>query len=103
MPLPEHGAIMAATVFKANSKRAVEMSIFVVRAFVRMRETLAMNQKIVAKLTELERHLESHDIEIQELVETIREDWMAEDPPVNNRRIGFEASSFFRERTRQGS
>jgi len=35
----EHGAIMAATVL--NSKRAVEMSIFVVRAFVRMREALA--------------------------------------------------------------
>jgi len=48
-----------------------------------------MNQKIVAKLTELERHLESHDIEIQELVETIRE--LMADPPVNNRRIGFEA------------
>ncbi|MGB8977174.1 MAG: ORF6N domain-containing protein, partial [Terriglobales bacterium] len=44
----EHGAIMAATVL--NSKKAVEMSIFVVRAFVRMREVLATNQKIFAKL-----------------------------------------------------
>src|SRR5882672_9548039 len=67
----EHGAIMAATVL--NSKRAIEMSIFVVRAFVRMREALAMNQQIVTKLSELERRLESHDVEIQDLVEAIRE------------------------------
>src|SRR5262245_16912948 len=49
----EHGAIMAATVL--NSKRAIEMSIFVVRAFVRMREALAMNQQIVTKLSEIEK------------------------------------------------
>jgi hypothetical protein len=42
----EHGAIMAATVL--NSRKAVEMSIFVVRAFVHMREALATNLKIVA-------------------------------------------------------
>jgi len=62
----EHGAIMAATVL--NSERAIEMSIFVVRAFVRMREALAANQQIVAKLTELERRLENHDADIRELV-----------------------------------
>src|SRR6266404_5281020 len=38
----EHGAIMAATVL--NSERAVEMSVFVVRAFVRLREMLAANR-----------------------------------------------------------
>lgn len=59
----EHGAIMAATVL--SSQRAMEMSIFVVRAFVRMREALAANQQIVAKLTELESRLESHDADIQ--------------------------------------
>jgi hypothetical protein len=83
----EHGAIMAATVL--NSKRAIEMSIFVVRAFVRMREALAMNQQVVAKLSELERHLEGHDADIQELVEAIRE--LTTPPPPNRRRIGFEA------------
>ena len=85
----EHGAIMAATVL--NSKRAVEMSIFVVRAFVRMREALATNQQIVTKLSELERRLESHDTDIQELVEAIRELMAPE--PTNNRRIGFEVPS----------
>jgi phage regulator Rha-like protein len=82
----EHGAIMAATVL--NSKRAIEMSIFVVRAFVRMREALAMNQQIVTKLSEIEQRLESHDVEIQELVDAIRE--LMAPLPANARRIGFE-------------
>ena len=82
----EHGAIMAATVL--NSARAIEMSIFVVRAFARMREALAANQLIIAKLTELERRLEGHDGQIQNLVEAIRQ-LMA--PPLRaGRRIGFE-------------
>jgi hypothetical protein len=85
----EHGAIMAATVL--NSKRAIEMSIFVVRAFVRMREALIMNQQIVTKLSELEQRLESHDTDIQDLVEAIRELMAPE--PANSRRIGFEAPS----------
>jgi phage regulator Rha-like protein len=67
----EYGAIMAATVL--NSKTAVEMSIFVVRAFVRMREALATNQKVIAKLKDLEARVGNHDVEIQEIVETIRE------------------------------
>lgn len=81
----EHGAIMAASVL--NSQRAVEMSIFVVRAFVRMREALASNQQILTKLTELERQVEGHDTSIQELVEAIRE--LMEPPPASARRIGF--------------
>jgi len=81
----EHGAIMAATVL--NSERAVEMSIFVVRAFVRMREALSSNQKIVAKLSELERRLETHDSDIQQLIEAIRE--LMTPPEHNRRKIGF--------------
>lgn len=85
----EHGAIMAATVL--NSERAVEMSIFVVRAFVRMREALTSNQKIVSKLGELERRLESHDSDIQQLIEAIRE--LMTPPEPNRRKIGFELPS----------
>ncbi len=51
----EHGAIMAANVLR--SPRAVQMSVFVVRAFVKMRETLAQNKELAAKLAELERNL----------------------------------------------
>jgi hypothetical protein len=83
----EHGAIMAATVL--NSKRAIEMSIFVVRAFVGMRQALAVGQHVVSKLSELEARLDSHDAEIQDLVEAIRE--LMAPLPANSRRIGFEA------------
>src|SRR6266851_8081662 len=75
----EHGAIMAATVL--NSERAIEMSVFVIRAFVRMREALVANRQIAAKLTELEGRLENHDADIQELVEAIRE---LMSPPARN-------------------
>jgi len=82
----EHGAIMAATVL--NSKRAIEMSVFVVRAFVQMRQSLVINQHVVSKLSELEARLDSHDAEIQDLVDAIRE--LLTPLPANNRRIGFE-------------
>ena len=82
----EHGAIMAATVL--NSERAVEMSIFVVRAFVRLREMVSNNQHIVAKLDELENRLEKHDADIQELIDAIKELMIPPDP--SGRRIGFQ-------------
>lgn len=82
----EHGAIMAASVL--NSKRAIQMSIFVVRAFVRLREALAANQQIVAKLAELERRLDNHDTNIQDLLVAIRR--LMAPPPRNRQRIGFQ-------------
>jgi hypothetical protein len=83
----EHGAIMAATVL--NSERAIEMSVFVVLAFVRMRRASAGNRHILTKLAELERRLKSHDADIQDLMDAIRELMSPEEP--NRRRIGFEA------------
>jgi ORF6N domain-containing protein len=85
----EHGAIMAATVL--NSERAIEMSVFVVLAFVRMRRAIAGNRHILTKLAELERRLESHDAEIQNLMDAIRELISPEEP--RRSRIGFEAPS----------
>ena len=85
----EHGAIMAATVL--NSERAVEMSVFVVLAFVRMRRAIAGNRHILTKLAELERRLKDHDADIQALMDAIRELMSPEEP--NPRRIGFEAPS----------
>ena len=82
----EHGAIMAATVL--NSERAVEMSVFVVRAFVRLREMISANQQLASKIDELEQRLDTHDASIQELIEAIRE-LMAPEPAIG-RRIGFE-------------
>jgi phage regulator Rha-like protein len=82
----EHGVIMAATVL--NSDRAVDMSVFVVQAFVRMRRALATNRQVLAKLAEVERRLETHDADIQGLMEAIRELITPPDPP--RRQIGFE-------------
>ncbi len=83
----EHGAIMAAMVLQ--SPRAVEMSVHVVRAFVRLRAMLATNKDLAAKFAELERKVASHDSHIQSLFEAIRR-LMAPDPP--KPRIGFRAS-----------
>jgi phage regulator Rha-like protein len=81
----EHGAIMVAAVL--NSKRAVEMSLFVVRAFVHMREALAANEKVLAKLRELEKRVGGHDTDIQGIVEAIQE--MMKPLPASRRKIGF--------------
>jgi phage regulator Rha-like protein len=82
----EHGAIMAATVL--NSKRAVQMSVFVVRAFVRLREMLATNRRLAGKITELENRLDTHDYVIQDLIGAIKELMTPKQPP--RRRIGFQ-------------
>ena len=62
----EHGALMAATVLK--SKRAIEMSLYLIRAFVEMRETLQTNAKILNRLSEIDRRLIEHDSVLQEVV-----------------------------------
>jgi len=82
----EHGAIMAASVL--NSERAVEMSVFVVRAFVRLREMLSTNRRLAVKIHELDRKLESHDAAITDLMEAIKELMAPE--PASSRKIGFE-------------
>lgn len=82
----EHGAIMAATVL--NSPRAVEVSIYVVRAFVRLREVLAGNKELAVKLNELERKLKGHDQAIAGILDAIRQ-LMAPPPVPKKRPIGF--------------
>jgi hypothetical protein len=91
----EHGAIMAATVL--NSERAIEMSVFVVLAFVRMRRAIAGNRHILTKLSELERRLEGHDTDIQDLMNAIRE--LMSPPEPTRTRIGFEAPADSRGKT----
>ena len=81
----EHGAIMAASVL--NSPPAEEMSVFVVRAFVRLRETLASHKALAAKFAELEQRLETHDKAIGEIIDAIRA--LMTPPEKPTRRIGF--------------
>jgi hypothetical protein len=61
---------MAATVL--NSQRAVQMSVFVVRAFVRLREMLATNRRLAGKIDELENRLDTHDSSIVGLFTAIK-------------------------------
>lgn len=61
----EHGAVMAANVLR--SPRAIEMSVYVVRAFVRMREELAANAVITKRLAEIDRTLLEHDTALRAL------------------------------------
>ena len=82
----EHGAIMAATIL--NTPRAIEVSVFVVRAFVRLREMVAANKELSKKLDELDRRVSHHDEAITGIVKAIRE--LATPPePKARRRIGF--------------
>jgi hypothetical protein len=81
----EHGAIMAANVL--NSKQAVQMSVFVVRAFVKLRETLATHQELTDKLTELERKVGTHGKAIVSIIAAIRK--MTEPANKKARVIGF--------------
>jgi len=83
----EHGALMAANILR--SKRAVQMSVLVVRAFVRLRQMLATNKELAAKLAELEHKVASHDTHIQSLFDAIRR--LMEPAKPKPRRIGFHA------------
>lgn len=82
----EHGAIMAASVL--NSPRAVEVSVQVVRAFVRLRELLASNKELAKKLDALELKLSSHDKTIVQIVNAIR-DLISPSEPKEKHPIGF--------------
>ena len=87
----EHGAIMVATIL--NSPRAVEMSVYVVRAFVQLRELLSSNKELAQRLDQLEARIEkklaSHDEAITAMLSAIRE---LMNPPAPKRRgIGFTA------------
>jgi hypothetical protein len=82
----EHGAIMAATVL--NSPRAVHMSIFVVRAFLRLREWVAGQAELSARLAQLERRVGAHDHELRAIIQAIRE-LVQPREEVPRRRIGF--------------
>src|SRR3989442_7769270 len=81
----EHGAIMAATIL--NSPRATEVSVYVVRAFVRLRELLASNKELARRLDQLEKKLGSHDQAIAGFVNTIRN--LMTPPEPKRRSIGF--------------
>ena len=86
MAFTEHGALMAATVL--NSARAIEISLYVVRAFIGMREALATHREVAKRLDELKRKVGTHDRAIGQILEAIRQ--LTAPPEVPRRtRIGF--------------
>jgi len=84
--LTEQGAIMEATVL--NSPKAVEMSVFVVRAFVQIREPLAAHAEILHRLAAIDKTLLEHNDALQVIWEQLQPLLEPPDPP-KKRRIGF--------------
>jgi ORF6N domain len=82
----EHGALMLASVL--NSEVAVQASVRVVRAFVKLREMVAANAQLAAKLEELERRFDSHDEAIANLFAALKQLLEPTDAP-KRREIGF--------------
>jgi len=84
----EHGALMAATVL--NSGRAVAMSHYVIRAFVRMRRELQTTASLEARLARIEKTLLTHDTALRDLFAKLKPLLLPPpDPP--RREIGFHA------------
>ena len=82
----EHGALMAANVLR--TARAVQMSIFVTRAFVRLREHAASDAAILKRLEEIDRTLLQHDAALRDVYRKLRP-LLAPPPEPAKRRIGF--------------
>jgi hypothetical protein len=87
----EHGAIMVASIL--NSPRAVEMSLYVVRAFVQLRELLSSNKELAKRLDQFEARIEkklaTHDEAIAAMLSAIRE--LMKPPHPKRRGVGFTA------------
>jgi len=82
----EYGALMLASVL--NSPRAIEAGIYVVQAFVKLREILSTHKELAQKLKILEYKIETHDEQITAIFEAINQ--LLTSPPVQKRKIGFE-------------
>lgn len=86
----EHGALMAANILRSD--RAIQMSVFVVRAFVRLREDVAANTAVLRRLAEIDESLLRHDVALRDIYQKLLP---LLQPPPNppKRRIGFHTDS----------
>jgi phage regulator Rha-like protein len=85
----EHGVAMLATVL--NSERAVNISILIIKAFVRLRELLATHKELAEKFHLLEMRIDKHDETIQSMIDAIRQ--LINPPEKVKRQIGFRVES----------
>jgi hypothetical protein len=82
----EHGALMAASIL--STPRAIDVSVYLIRAFVKLRELLSTHKELAHNLADLERRVSSHDESIQSLVAAIRQ--LMQPPQTTlTKRIGF--------------
>ncbi|MDA8528648.1 ORF6N domain-containing protein [Opitutaceae bacterium] len=86
----EHGALMAATVLKSD--QAVQMSLYLIKAFVQMRDEMLASKTILKRLAEMDRRLLEHDVVLQEMIARIQP--LLDAPPVDDKkpkkaRIGY--------------
>ncbi|MCK9588586.1 MAG: ORF6N domain-containing protein [Terrimicrobiaceae bacterium] len=84
----EHGALQVANIL--NSPRAVAMSVYVIRAFIRLREELAANTTLEKRLAVIEKTLVSHDAALRDVIQKIRP-LLLPPPEPPRKRIGFHA------------
>ncbi len=84
----EHGALMAANILRSD--QAVQMSVFVIRAFVRMREQVAANTAIIKRLAEIDKSLLEHDSALVDIYRKLLP-LLQPEPAPRKRRIGFVA------------
>ena len=85
----EHGAIMAATIL--NSERAVAMSVYVVRAFVKIRRELLTDAGLEVRLEKIEKTLLTHDTGLRDLYQKLKPLLLPPPDKPTRRRIGFHA------------
>ena len=82
----EHGSIMAASVL--NSDRAIEVSVFIVRAFVKLRRVMTEHKELASRILKAEKQLADHDEKILSMVRLMRQ--LTKTTPVRKKpRIGF--------------
>ncbi len=83
----EHGALQAANVL--NSSQANKMSVYIIRAFVYLREFALTNEKLANKVAKLEERVSKHDEVLTALIREIKQLIDTPKPKGNKRRIGF--------------
>ncbi len=84
----EHGALMASTILRSD--RAVAMSLYVIRAFVQMREAISTNEGILKRLAEIDKDLLLHDSALRDIYQKLMP-LLAPPPDSPKPRIGFHA------------
>jgi hypothetical protein len=86
----EHGALQAANILRSD--RAIAMSVYVIRAFIELREKIAANAAILKRLAEIDKSLLEHDTALRDIYQKLLP-LLAPPPEPPRRQIGFHGAS----------